>query len=375
MGTMMAPRAQARGGPEQLVYEQAPAPIPGLGEALFAVHAAAITFAELTWDLSWTTRDGTDRTPVIPSHEMSGTMTGLGAAVADLAVGDEVIGLIDFDRDGAAVEYVVMPAASLAAKPQFGLPRRGRDAAARGADRLAGTGGPRGPGTRRAGAGPGGADGVGIFAVQLAAILGGHVTATGHGMDADLVRDLGAERFISAEAGRPGQAAGTFDVVIETVGGAVLDGSYGLLREGGRLVTLGAPPDQELAGRYKVHAMFFVVKPDAGELTKLAETADTGRLRGVISQTFPLAEGDRPSKAQRGPPSGQGGPRRPLISPRAGRPAPGHRHRGRTPAPGRLRRRPAYRPYAAASSSVRNSTGIDRKVRPGHHRITHSGHP
>jgi NADPH:quinone reductase-like Zn-dependent oxidoreductase len=43
-------------------------------------------------------------------------MTGLGAAVADLAVGDEVIGLIDFDRDGAAVEYVVMPAASLAAK-------------------------------------------------------------------------------------------------------------------------------------------------------------------------------------------------------------------------------------------------------------------
>jgi NADPH:quinone reductase-like Zn-dependent oxidoreductase len=26
-----------------------------------------------------------------------------------------------------------------------------------------------------------------------------------------------------------------------------------------RLVTLGVPPDQELAGRYKVHAMFFVV--------------------------------------------------------------------------------------------------------------------
>ena len=56
-----------------------------------------------------------------------------------------------------------------------------------------------------------------------------------------LVRDLGAERFISAGAGQPGPAAGGFDVVIDTVGGAVLDGSYGLLREGGRLVTLGAP--------------------------------------------------------------------------------------------------------------------------------------
>jgi hypothetical protein len=40
MGTMMALRAHARGGPEQLVYEQAPAPAAGLGEALIAVHAA-----------------------------------------------------------------------------------------------------------------------------------------------------------------------------------------------------------------------------------------------------------------------------------------------------------------------------------------------
>ena len=71
----------------------------------------------------------------------------------------------------------------------------------------------------------------------------------------------------------------------------MLEASYGLLREGGRLVTLGAPPDQELAGRYKVRAMFFVVEPDARDLARLAELAGTGRLRAVISQTFPLAEG------------------------------------------------------------------------------------
>src|SRR6266566_8420769 len=111
MATMMALRAHARGGPAQLIYEQAPRPEPGPGEALVAVHAAAITFAELTWDLEWTTRDGADRTPVIPSHEMSGTVARLGAGVAGLAVGDEVIGLIDFDRDGAEAQYVVMPAA------------------------------------------------------------------------------------------------------------------------------------------------------------------------------------------------------------------------------------------------------------------------
>ncbi len=87
MGTMMALRAHARGGPEQLVYEQAQKPAAGPGEALIAVHAAAITFAGLTWDLEWTSRDGADRTPVIPSHEMSGTVAGLGDGVAGLAAG------------------------------------------------------------------------------------------------------------------------------------------------------------------------------------------------------------------------------------------------------------------------------------------------
>src|SRR5580658_4674736 len=90
MGTMMALRAHARGGPEQLVYEEAPVPAAGPGEVLVAVHAAAITFAELTWDLEWTTRDGRNRTPVIPSHEMSGIVTGIAAGVTGVAVGDEV---------------------------------------------------------------------------------------------------------------------------------------------------------------------------------------------------------------------------------------------------------------------------------------------
>ena len=116
--TMMALRAHARGGPEQLVYEAAPGPVPGSGEALVEVHAAGITFAELTWDLSWTTKNGQDRTPVIPSHEVSGMVAGLGPGVDGVTVGEDVYGLIEFDRDGAAAEFVTVPAAHLAAKPK-----------------------------------------------------------------------------------------------------------------------------------------------------------------------------------------------------------------------------------------------------------------
>ena len=44
-------------------------------------------------------------------------MAATGADVTDFAVGDEVYGLIRFDRDGAAAEYVAVPAADLAAGP------------------------------------------------------------------------------------------------------------------------------------------------------------------------------------------------------------------------------------------------------------------
>ncbi len=292
---MMALRAHARGGPEQLVYESAPVPVPGPDEALVAVHAAAITFAELTWDLSWTTRDGRDRTPVIPSHEVSGTVAGLGPGAGGPAVGDEIYALIEFDRDGAAADYVTLPAAHLAARPKSvshaeaaTLPLAALTAWQALVDYAA-----LKPGERVLV--QGGAGGVGSYAVQLAAILGGTVTATGSARHRDLVLSLGAATFLAtgtSGTARYGAAPpAKYDVVIETVGGGVLDASYAVTRRGGRLVTLSAPPSAEKAADSGLHAMFFVVTPDAAELAQLAALVDAGKLRPIVSQTFPLADG------------------------------------------------------------------------------------
>jgi len=65
----------------------------------------------------------------------------------------------------------------------------------------------------------------------------------------------------------------------------------GLVRRGGRLVTLSAPPSAERAAALGIHAMFFVVRPDAAELTRLAGLAEDGQLRPIVSQTFPVREG------------------------------------------------------------------------------------
>ncbi|HTU05197.1 MAG TPA: NADP-dependent oxidoreductase [Trebonia sp.] len=285
--TMMALRAHARGGPEQLVFEQAPVPVPGPGEALVEVHAAAITFAELTWDESWTTRDGRDRTPVIPSHEVSGVVAGLGENASGLPAGQEVYGLIAFDRNGAAAGYVTAPAADLTDRPRSvshveaaSLPLSALTAW----QALTDHAGLR-PGERVLVTG--GAGGVGVYAVQLAAILGADVTATGRAGQGDFVRSLGARTFTEDA----GDVSDGFDVVVDTVGGPVLEASYGLTRRGGRLVTLGAPPSARRAEQLGIHAMFFVVTPDAAQLSRLAELTDSGKLRPVVSQVFPLSEG------------------------------------------------------------------------------------
>ena len=291
--TMMALRAHARGGPEQLVYEEAPVPEAGPGEALVEVHAAAITFAELTWDQTWMTLDGRDRTPTIPSHEVSGTVVGLGPGTGGIAVNDEVYGLIDFDRNGAAAQYVTLPAAHLAARPRSvshvetaTLPLAALTAWQALVDHAALKPGERVLVT-------GGAGGVGNYVVQLAASLGGSVTATGRAAQREFVLGLGAGAFDSTDGAGPAEATQEdgFDVVIDTVGGGLLDASYGLTRRGGRLVTLSAPPDADKAAALGVDATFFVVTPDATELAHLAKLVDDGKLRPVLSQTFPLRDG------------------------------------------------------------------------------------
>jgi NADPH:quinone reductase-like Zn-dependent oxidoreductase len=285
---MAALRAHRRGGPEQLVFERAPVPVPAAGEALVAVHAAAITFDELTWDETWT-RDGVSRTPVIPSHEVSGVVREVASGVTDFAPGDEVYGLIPFDRDGAAAEYVCVPAADLAPKPSTvshavaaALPLAGLTALQALVD--------------HAGVRPGetvlvhgGAGGVGALTVQLAAMLGARVTATVRSDAGDLVRGYGAVRVIDVRTETFDDAV--YDVVIDTVGGETLDRSFPVLGRGGRLVTLSAPPPPVKADEYGVTATFFIVTSDRDQLDELAALVDSDRLRIELSQTFPLAEG------------------------------------------------------------------------------------
>ena len=63
--TMKAIRIHRQGGPEALVYEDAPVPALRPGDALVRVCAAGISPAEFTWRI-YETPDGRSRLPKIP---------------------------------------------------------------------------------------------------------------------------------------------------------------------------------------------------------------------------------------------------------------------------------------------------------------------
>jgi len=78
-------RIHGRGGPEQLLFEDAPLPEVRSGDVLVRVRATGITPAELTWDESYQNPDGTARVPGIPGHEVAGVVERMAPDVTDFS--------------------------------------------------------------------------------------------------------------------------------------------------------------------------------------------------------------------------------------------------------------------------------------------------
>ena len=263
--TMWAIRAHP-----SLVYEEVETPRPGPREALVRVRAAAITRDELDWPA--------ERLPAIPSYELSGVVV----AGDGVSPGGDVYALADFERDGAAAEYAVVPSELLAPKPQSlshvesaAIPLAG----------LSAWQGLFDHGRLVAGERVlihGAAGGVGSFAVQLARSRGAHVIGTASTGGVETARALGAHEVVDSTTTRFEEEVDPVDLVFDTAGGELLRRSPAILRGGGRLVSVAEEPGGDGA--------YFVVEPNREQLVELAGLADRGELRPLVDSVFPLNE-------------------------------------------------------------------------------------
>ncbi len=281
--TMNAIRLHALGDPDSLTLERIATPHPSAGEVLVRVHAAAITRGELEWP------EG--RLPATPSYEFSGVVADTGPGVEGVAPGDRVYALSGFDRDGAAAEYAVLPAAFLAPRPQR------LDHVHSAAIPLAALSAWQGlfeHGKLEAGERVvifGAAGGVGGFAVQLARARGAHVIASASRANRQAALDLGANDVIDQDTTRFEDHVDQVDLVFDTAGDDRLTRAQAVLKDGGRIVSIATQPPPATDRSFT--SVYFIVEPDHDQLTELATLADNGELRPTIDQVFPLADARR----------------------------------------------------------------------------------
>jgi NADPH:quinone reductase-like Zn-dependent oxidoreductase len=304
---MKAIRISAPVGIDGLVYEDAPDPVPAIGDVVVKVHACGFTASELFWPL-YTDRAGHDRAPLIPGHEFSGVVVGLGYGSAGVAVGDEVYGLIDGYRDGGAAELIAIEARDVALAPTTidhveaaSLPQAGLTSWQALFDH-----GQLAPGQTVLIHGAAGA--VGSIAVQLAKAKGGRVIGTGRAKVESLVLDLGADQFVDVEEDDWPNVVEPVDLVYDTIGGEVLARSADVVKPGGALVSVASPPPTD---REDIRSVFFVRDPSGAQLREIAQLVDAGALRPQVGAVYPLAQAREAFTAK----SGGGIPGRVVLQP------------------------------------------------------------
>ncbi|MEU6279837.1 NAD(P)H-quinone oxidoreductase [Streptomyces sp. NPDC047028] len=229
------------GGPEALVWDEVPDPVPGEGEVLVEVVASAVNRADILQ------RQGFYNPPPgaspYPGLECSGRIAALGPGVSGWAVGDEVCGLLS---GGGYAQKVAVPAGQLLPVPD-------------------------GVDLRHAAALPevvstvwsnvfmiahlrpgetllvhGGSSGIGTMAIQLAKAVGAKVAVTaGTKEKLEYCAQLGADVLVNyreqdfvAEIEQATDGAGA-DVILDNMGAKYLDRNIQTLAVSGRLAIIG----------------------------------------------------------------------------------------------------------------------------------------
>jgi len=267
-----------------MMVQEMPEPHAAINDVVVEVHASGFVPTELEWPSTWTDRRGVDRTPSIPGHELAGVVVALGYGTTGLTVGQRVVGLTDWHRDGTLAEYAAVEARNLAPLPGdvdftvgASLPISGLTAWQALFDH----------GRLRAGQtvlahGAGGA--VGTMVTQLAREFGAYVIGTGRRADRHKALDFGAHEFVDLDNDTLEDVGGV-DLVIDVIGGDIQRRSAGMIRNGGILVSVVGPVEARPTNGLAVD---FVVESDRAQLDDIVQRVRDGRLRTNIDTIAPL---------------------------------------------------------------------------------------
>jgi len=292
--TQRAVLIRAYGGAAAAEIAEIARPAAGPGQVLVRVRAAGVN------GIDWKVREGFVRDafplqlPAVLGIELAGTVEALGPGASRFRVGDRVMG--PQGGLGAYADVVAVDQANLVRTPQ-GLDdvhAAGVPVAAVAAWQSLHHAGPITAGQRILIHGAAG--GLGGYAVQYAKREGAEVFATASTAHLEYVRSLGADHVIDYRTERFESVARDIDLVLDYVGGEVLDRSWQVLTKNGAIVGTSSPDilARTPPGR---RGLWFMNKPDAALLERLAAEIAEGTLISKLGEV--VAFGDIPAAIER----------------------------------------------------------------------------
>jgi len=241
---MKAVVATRYGGPEALDLVDRPDPEVGSHDVQIAVKAASLNPLDFKIRQGKTKLVLAVKPPIALGCDVAGVVDAIGPAVTKFALGDEVFVRLEKNRMGGFAERVCAHEDVVAKKPAkitfaeaASIPLAALTSLQAMRDVAKLTAGQRI--LIHAGAG-----GVGSLAVQIAKILGLHVTATTSGKNADFVRSLGADAIVDYTKQEP--LPTELDAVFDTLG-TTERASIAATKRGGTVVGVGGLPDGAFA--------------------------------------------------------------------------------------------------------------------------------
>jgi NADPH:quinone reductase-like Zn-dependent oxidoreductase len=290
---MRAAVTEAFGGIDRVAVRDLPKPVPGPGEVLVRVKAAAMN------PLDCKLREGKFRLifrvkpPFVLGFDLAGEVEAVGPGVARLRPGDAVFGALS--RPGAHAEYAV-------AGEELLLPKPSRlsfeDAAALPAAAMSALQALRDDAGLREGQrvllnGAGG--GIGTFAIQIAKARGARVTAVASARNQDLLGELGADECLDYAREDFTRREAAFDVILDLVPNRSFPECRPALAAGGTYVTTLPGPGPFFWRALTVLPLFggrrcraLMLRPKRRDLEEIVQFIEEGKLRSVVGDVFPL---------------------------------------------------------------------------------------
>lgn len=294
-------------------------PTPEIGEyeVLAEIHAASIN------PIDFKIRDGKVKLlvkykmPLILGNDFSGVVAKVGAKVTRFKAGDEIYARPRKSKIGTFGEYIAIHEDDIALKPKnlnfeeaASIPLVGLTSYQALTDILQLKKGQKI--LIQAGAG-----GVGTFAIQLAKLMGATVATTASEAGANLVKSLGADEIINYKTEKFEEILKNYDAVFDTLGGEILEKSFGIIKDGGKLVSVSGLPNarfgkeygsgffktllfsaasHKLTGLEKKHNVqytFLFMKPSGEQLRIIANFIETGKIKPIIDKVFSFKDAQK----------------------------------------------------------------------------------